>query len=59
MIDECPVEIRKTRPIAKKSTSRSNRDDRQKDRRRKPKPGFNSSKTETDDSGSETDASEK
>jgi hypothetical protein len=57
-IDECPVEIRKTRPVAKKATSRRNRDDKEKDRSRKPKGGFNSSKTSSNHSDSEASDSE-
>ena len=33
-IDECPVEIRKTRPIAKKTTRRRSRDDESRDKRK-------------------------
>ena len=57
-IDECPVEIRKTRPISKKSTGHRRRDDRSKDNRKSRKSSLHLSKRETDDSGSESSDSE-
>jgi hypothetical protein len=57
-IDECPVEIRKTRPITKKPNRRRSRDDDYKDKRNSRKPSLHLSKREPETSGSESTGSE-